>query len=138
MNTRAIKQLLEAMEQGGYQYLDLQLGQDRIKLVRGKEPTAVAGETAGTTGETGLGTGTAAAVAKPLVVLSERVGVFSAGKAPVQKGAEVKKGQTLGIIKGISIQDNVIAPLTGTVKEVFVKEGDLVEFGRRLFSIEPE
>lgn len=134
MNTRAIKQLLEAMEQGGYRHLDLQIGAERIKLVRDRcattandVETAVAGETSAQIDEkVGL-----------IQVLSDRVGVYTGGKAPVQIETAVKKGQSLGIIKGISIQDTVTAPVAGVIKEMFVKEGDLVEFGRRLFAIEP-
>lgn len=133
MKTRAIKQLLEAMEQGGYRHLDLQIGAERIKLVRDRcvaEPERVETAADRTNGPADDPVGL-------MQVLSDRVGVYSGGKAPVQVGHTVKKGQPLGIIKGISIQDTVTAPVAGVIREMFVKEGDLVEFGRRLFAIEP-
>ncbi|HNV70368.1 MAG TPA: biotin/lipoyl-binding protein [Candidatus Ozemobacteraceae bacterium] len=137
MKTRAIKQLLEAMEQGGYRHLDLQIGDERIKLVRDRDTapaTAAAAEDEALCGKTQTD-GTPSGKLVP--VLSDRVGVYSVGKTPIQVGGEVKKGQAMGVIKGISIQDTVAAPLAGIVRQIHVHEGDIVEFGRRLFEIEP-
>ncbi len=137
MKTRAIKQLLDAMEQGGYQHLDLQIGDERIKLVRSTEALSASAASAPdhqTTDEKvpgGLTTGNS------VTIFSDRVGIYSGGKTPVQVGAQVKKGQSLGVIKGISIQDNVGCPVSGTIRQMYVKEGEIVEFGRRLFEIEP-
>ncbi|HNW36421.1 MAG TPA: hypothetical protein PKM25_15895 [Candidatus Ozemobacteraceae bacterium] len=74
----------------------------------------------------------------PVLVKAERVGVFSWGRQRVEAGGAVVKGQTLGLIKGISIQDQVVSPATGTVLSVFVQESEIIDFGRSLFEILPE
>ena len=74
----------------------------------------------------------------PVQVKAERVGVFSWGRQRIEAGASVAKGQTLGLIKGISIEDQVVSPATGTATSVFVQEGEIIDFGRPLFEILPE
>ena len=133
MNVSHLKKLLNAMEEGGFHQLDLQIGTDRVRLVRA--PNAPS--------ETLPHSGKPAASPPPDVVeipkvhvVSERVGVFTFGKFQIPLGTETKRGQVLGTIKGISIQDAVVCPIHGRLLTVHVKEGDLVEFGRVLFSLE--
>lgn len=116
--------------------MTLETGKVRCRMVRRPLP-----ETAGANDETATNSSTCPVLPPPTAtpVISERVGVFSFGKRPpLAKGLAVKKGEVLGIIKGISIQDNVVAPRAGNLDQVNVKEGEIVEFGRVLFSLAPE
>jgi acetyl-CoA carboxylase biotin carboxyl carrier protein len=135
MNTQHVRRLTEALTAAGMEELDLRFGSNnRIHLVL--NPTA-ASLPNGTGREKGGPSGSAP-TPQPIPILdvrSERVGLFTFGKAPKDAGRSVKKGEVLGIIKGISIQDQVISPETGTLSEVLVSEGMIVEFGQILFRI---
>ena len=69
------------------------------------------------------------------------VGTFyvapSEGAEPfVSVGDKVKKGQVIGIVEAMKLMNDVVAACSGTVAEVLVKDGDLVEYGQPLFVIE--
>ena len=69
------------------------------------------------------------------------VGVFYAASSPdaepyVSIGSKVKKGDVVCIIEAMKLMNEVVASESGTVTEVLVKNGDLVEFGQPLFVIE--
>ena len=69
------------------------------------------------------------------------VGTFyaapSEGADPyVSVGDKVKKGQVIGIVEAMKLMNDVVAACSGTVAEVLVKDGDLVEYGQPLFVIE--
>jgi len=50
-------------------------------------------------------------------------------------GAEVRPGQTLGLIQSMKLMNEVKAPSGGVVQEVFVEDGSPVEYGQKLFAI---
>ena len=55
----------------------------------------------------------------------------------VKVGDKVDKGQTLCIIEAMKMMHEVKAEFPCTIKEALVDEGDVVEYGQRLFIIEP-
>ncbi len=74
------------------------------------------------------------------IVKSPLVGTFhqaqSQGQAPyVTLGSKVKAGQTLCIIEAMKVMNEIKAPNNGVIKEISVKEGQIVEFGTKLFVI---
>lgn len=74
------------------------------------------------------------------VVTSPLVGMFYAapeeGGAPfVKVGDSVKKGQTLAIVEAMKLMNEIESDYDGTVTEVFVENGQAVEYGQPLFSI---
>ena len=69
------------------------------------------------------------------------VGTFYAASSPdaepfVKVGDHVSKGQVLGIVEAMKLMNEIESEFDGTVKEICVKNGDLVEFGQNLFIIE--
>ncbi len=59
------------------------------------------------------------------------------GKPPfVAVGDQVKEGQTILIIEAMKVMNTLPAPRAGTVKEVFISDGQPVEFGEPLMVIE--
>lgn len=69
------------------------------------------------------------------------VGTFYAASSPdaepfVKVGDHVSKGQVLGIVEAMKLMNEIESEFDGTVKEICVKNGDLVEFGQNLFVIE--
>ncbi len=71
-------------------------------------------------------------------VTSPLVGTFKPAKNPVALGALVESGQVIGIIEAMKLPNEVTAPCAGKVVEVFVEEGQFVEYGQELFALEPQ
>lgn len=73
-------------------------------------------------------------------VTAPMVGVFYAAPAPgdepfVHVGSKVKAGETLCIIEAMKVLNEVTAEADGEVLEIYVADGDLVEFGSCLMRI---
>ncbi len=69
------------------------------------------------------------------------VGTFYASPKPdappfVEVGAKVRKGQTLCIIEAMKNFNEIESEADGIIREICVKNGDLVEFGKVIFRIE--
>lgn len=74
------------------------------------------------------------------VVTSPLVGTFYSSASPeaeafVKEGDTVKKGQVLGIIEAMKLMNEIESDFDGTVAEVYVKNGESVEYGMPLFRI---
>ena len=59
------------------------------------------------------------------------------GKAVVEIGDRVDKGQTLCILEAMKLMNELEAEISGTIREICVSNADPVEFGQVLFRIEP-
>lgn len=74
------------------------------------------------------------------IIKSPLVGTFYAAPAEdaapfVTEGSEVKKGQTLGIVEAMKLLNEIESEFEGTVAEILVENGQMVEFGQPLFRI---
>lgn len=70
------------------------------------------------------------------------VGVFYAAPSPVADpfvsvGSTVHVGDTLCIIEAMKLMNEVVAEADGTIAEICVQDGDLVEFGSCIMKIVP-
>lgn len=68
------------------------------------------------------------------------VGVFYAAPSPdaqpyVSVGKQVKKGDTVCIIEAMKCMNEIQAEEDGTITEILVKDGELVEYNQSLFKI---
>ena len=75
------------------------------------------------------------------VVKSPMVGTFYSKPNPnaenfVDEGDQVVKGQTLCIIEAMKLMNEIESDYAGTIKTVFVEDGQMVEYGQSLFEIE--
>ena len=71
---------------------------------------------------------------------SPLVGIFytapGEGEAPfVSVGDRVKKGQTLGIVEAMKLMNEIESDFDGKVAELYVENGQAVEYGQPLFRI---
>lgn len=57
-------------------------------------------------------------------------------KLPVEVGQEVEPGHGLIVIEAMKMENELKSTSTGRVKEIFVKEGDVVESGAKLLLVE--
>lgn len=73
-------------------------------------------------------------------IKSPMVGVFYAAPSPdaepfVKVGSSVKKGDILCIIEAMKLMNEIVAEQDGTITEVCMKNGDVVEYSQVLFRI---
>jgi acetyl-CoA carboxylase biotin carboxyl carrier protein len=86
-------------------------------------------------------TGAKDADSHPGTVRSPMVGTAYRAPEPgaptfVEVGSVVKQGQTLLIIEAMKTMNHIPAPRSGTVKAIFVENGQPVEYGEPLMIIE--
>ncbi len=75
-------------------------------------------------------------------ITSPIVGTFYRAPDPtsppfVEVGDVVKKGQTLCIIEAMKLMNEIESDIDGIIREILVENGKPVEYGQRLFSIQP-
>lgn len=80
---------------------------------------------------------------KLFAIRSPIVGRFYSSTGPdrpplVVEGARVTAGQRVAIVEAMKIRKEVFAAVSGKVVKIFVRDGDPVEYGQELFSVEPE
>jgi acetyl-CoA carboxylase biotin carboxyl carrier protein len=76
------------------------------------------------------------------VVKSPIVGTFYHAPTPgappfVEVGSVVKKGQVLCIIEAMKLMNEIESEYDGEIVKVYVENGHPVQYGERLFAIEP-
>ena len=73
-------------------------------------------------------------------VKSKKIGKYfyknKDGEALFQVGQAVEEGAKLGYVDTMGIKNEVIANATGTITEIFVKNGGVVDYGKVLVKIE--
>ena len=82
-----------------------------------------------------------AVATKGHTITSPLVGTFYSSPSPdapsfVNVGDRVKKGQVIGIIEAMKLMNELESDFDGVVKEILVKDEDVVEFGQPLFILE--
>jgi biotin carboxyl carrier protein len=65
------------------------------------------------------------------------VGLFREGKTPIVEGAVVTRKQVLGSVESLKTPNDILAPADGRISAVHATEGQGVEYGQLLFTIEP-
>lgn len=143
MKESDIRKYAGLMQELGLTGLEITEGDKVVRL----EKNAPARETIVMDGGAALGTPSAASsVPAPegdgdyISVKSPLVGVFYAAPAEnaepyVSLGDRVKKGQTLCVIEAMKLMNEISAEEEGTIQEICVTNGQMVEFGTELFRI---
>ena len=141
---RLIEEMLQLMESRGLVELELEHQGMRIRLKKATQTPGpqvveyVAGtpqpvvQAAKPTEETG----------RRVVIKSPMVGTFYRAPAPdappfVEVGQEVEVSQVICIIEAMKLMNEIKSEVAGCVVEIFVENGDPVEFSQPLFAIEP-
>ena len=77
---------------------------------------------------------------KEKIIKSPMVGTFYIKPSPtaeayIEKGKEIKKGETVCIIEAMKLMNEIESEYTGKVIEILVKDGETVEYGTPLIKL---
>jgi len=151
MDLRKLKTLIELVETSGIAELEIQEGEERVRITRAVVPgpstvivpaATTAAPAAAATGHGGLGSEPAAPPAhEGHVVKSPMVGTFYRAASPgakafVEVGDTVAQGDALCIIEAMKLMNEIEADAAGTIKAILAENGQAVEFGQPLFVID--
>jgi len=150
MDLRKLKTLIELVESSGVAELEIQEGEERVRITRvfahaGLSAGAAPAATVVPVGPAAAAPPVAAAPAPPVepeghVVKSPMVGTFYRAASPgakpfVEVGDSVQLGDTLCIIEAMKLMNEIEADKAGVVKQVLAENGQPVEFGQPLVVI---
>ncbi len=138
MDTNEIKNLAEIMKNNDVTNLEIEDGKVKIRLERAASPGSAAVSSAAFPESAAPGS---EQVKDPCdYITAPMVGVFYASAAPgeppmVKEGSVVKKTDTVCIIEAMKLMNDIAAGCDGTISEILVKNGEIVEYGQKLFKI---
>jgi acetyl-CoA carboxylase biotin carboxyl carrier protein len=146
MDIRKVKKLIELLEESGISELEISEGEESVRISRHPR-TGMQTPMAMSVPMLQAAPAAATASAPPLkrvddhTVTSPMVGTFYASASPGAKpfvdiGSEVKVGQILCIIEAMKMMNQIESDKEGRITSILAKNGDPVEFGQPLFSIE--
>lgn len=75
------------------------------------------------------------------IITSPLVGIFYSASSPesedyVKVGDYIEEGQTLGLIEAMKLMNEINSNQKGVIREIMVKNGEMVEYNQPLFAIE--
>jgi len=145
MDIRKIRQLIDLVEKSSIAEIEIQTGEESVRISRYAPPSAVAlpppppglhlSATPDATGST----------LKPVqghIVKSPMVGIFYRSAAPgskpfAERGQRVNSGDTLCIIEAMKMFNQIEADIPGVIIDILAENGQPVEYEQSLFAIEP-
>ena len=139
MEYEKIKQLIEDMGNSNLSSIDIDFP-DGTKISMKKEMQVVKEAAAAISFEPKTEEMKKTDVKEGSIVTSPMVGTFylkpSPNAAPyVEVGKMVKKGDVLCIIEAMKLMNEIESEYDGEIKEILVKDGEAVEYGKPLFRI---
>ncbi|HME92074.1 MAG TPA: acetyl-CoA carboxylase biotin carboxyl carrier protein [Myxococcaceae bacterium] len=154
LDVEGLRQLIELLENSDVTQLSLRRGDERLTIRRGQAAATIVQAVPPVASASRAETATVERVARPghpaapaaekpgQLVTSPFVGTFYRTPGPdqppfVELGSSVRKGQVLCIVEAMKLMNEIEAEASGTIAEVFVENGQPVDFGQPLFRIEP-
>ena len=140
-----IRQIIELMEQHELVEVDLQEGEEKIKLKRGGAvPMVAAPVAAAAPAPVAAAPGPAADnTAGTTTINAPMVGTFYAKANPesppfVKVGNRVSADTIVCIVEAMKVFNEIPAECSGTIVEVLVSDQQAVDFGKPMFRIQPD
>jgi acetyl-CoA carboxylase biotin carboxyl carrier protein len=155
MTIDEIKELLQIFNESGVGELEVQRGEDRLRIKRAgsnkeyivapapqHQPVTAAPASAPPTITAATAAPARALETDGMLVKSPIVGTYYDSASPdappfVRVGDSVEPGQVLCIIESMKLMNEIEAEVGGTVAAKLVENGRPVEYGEALFSIRP-
>ncbi|RTZ58801.1 MAG: acetyl-CoA carboxylase biotin carboxyl carrier protein [Gammaproteobacteria bacterium] len=151
MDIRKVKKLIELLEESGLAELEIQEGEEAIRLSRysstapapvaAPAPQALPAQPALGTPESVSEDDDSSEKIAGHAVTSPVVGTFYKSSSPTAKpftsvGSKVSEGDTVCIIEAMKIFNQIPADKSGTVVAILKDDGDPVEYGEPLIIID--
>ena len=159
MDLEKIRELLKIVAESGLAEVEMEIGDDQIKLVARQNastpplaapakdgvavmsPAPVAVEAVSETTPTEPET-PPPPTAEEAFIKAELIGRFYRAPAPdadpfVNVGDTVKPGDVLCIIESMKVMNEIVSDVAGTIKQILVENDEGVEFDQPLFVINP-
>ena len=150
MSNDEIRELIQIVVESGIAELEVQRGEDRVRIRRTLEsapaiatPAAIPETVIHAPAASSLADATAStAAASEAIVKSPIVGTYYDAPKPgdppfVKVGDVVEPGQVLCIIESMKLMNEIESEVAGTVVAKLMENGRPVEYGEALFSIRP-
>lgn len=136
MNFDDLKKAIEIFKESGLTYMEFEQDGTKIHLEKNGQITV---QKPVVTEETPKAQETKVDDNK-FYVTSPLVGTYHEAQAQGSKpfvsvGQKVKKGDKLCIIEAMKVMNEITATKSGEITEILVEEGQMVEFGQKLFVI---
>ncbi len=152
MDLRKLKTLIDLVSESNVSELEITEAEGKVRIVKGggamvqqyvpmTQPTGVLQQVQSTPVAEVAPVAIVAAVETGHTVKSPMVGTFYRSSSPgsksfVEIGDVVTEGQTLCIIEAMKILNEIESDKAGTVRRILVDNGQAVEYGQALFTIE--
>lgn len=141
-----IRQIIELMEQHELVEVDLQEGEEKIKLKRGGAVQMVAAPVAAAPAVAPTPTAASAPAdntAGTVTINAPMVGTFYAKANPesptfVKVGDRVNADTVVCIVEAMKVFNEIPAECSGTIVEVLVNDQQPVDFGKPMFRVQPD
>lgn len=150
MDIRKIKKLIDLVEESSINELEINEGEESIRIVKAAPQTLLAQQAAsilpatpmpapGLT-DTASNPPTSSDLPEGHMITAPMVGTFYSAPSPtsanfVQIGDKVKVGDPLCIIEAMKLMNQIESDVSGTVKAILANNGDPIEFDQPLFVI---
>ena len=146
MDLRKLKKLIDLVQESGIAELEVTEGEEKVRISRvtqGPPPSILALPAAGPALPlVGVPAAVPGVPGEPEghIVKSPMVGTFYRAASPGAKafaevGDRVNAGDTLCIIEAMKLLNEIEADQGGVIKEIFVENGQPVEYGEPLFLV---
>lgn len=151
MDLRKLKTLIDLVSESNVSELEITEAEGKVRIVKGGGAVVQQVVAAPVLAQPAV----AAAPAAPVVaaapaaaaapaghtVKSPMVGTFYRASSPgakafVEVGSQIKEGETICIIEAMKILNEIEADKSGTVTQILGENGQAVEYGQPLFTIE--
>ena len=148
MDLRKLKTLIDLVSESNVSELEITSAEGKVRIVKaGLAPALVQYAPAPMPAPAPVSAAAAPAVAaaEPMAaghaVKSPMVGTFYRSASPgakafVELGSVVREGETICIIEAMKILNEIEADKSGTVTKILAENGQAVEYGQPLFTIE--
>jgi acetyl-CoA carboxylase biotin carboxyl carrier protein len=140
-----IREIVELMEQHDLSEVDLQQGDDKIKLNRGAVAAPMAAPApvmAAAAPAAAAPTAGADAHAGTVTINAPMVGTFYARPNPesenfVKVGDSINDSTVVCIVEAMKVFNEIPAECSGTIVEVLIEDGQPVDFDKPMFRVKP-
>jgi acetyl-CoA carboxylase biotin carboxyl carrier protein len=152
MDLRKLKTLIDLVSESNVSELEITGAEGKVRIVKAGTAPAQVQYAPAPVPQLAAAPAPAAAVAAPVAaaveaaaeshaVKSPMVGTFYRSASPgakafVEVGSVVREGETICIIEAMKILNEIEADKSGTVTKILAENGQAVEYGQPLFTIE--